>query len=157
MSELCAYHESGHAVCAILLGASVHRMSIDPDPDDGPRRDGDVEIHWPGHMSRSEVCKSSIRVSLAGPAAEMIYSQEPLHPATVPEWRQDWETASMLASAQFPDAARRTAYLEDVVRRLYADFSRDDIWQAIASLSDEILAHEHLEADEIHDCVSAWI
>lgn len=157
MSEVCAYHEAGHAVAAVLLGGTVARMSIDPDPDDGPRREGDIEVHWPGHMSRSDVCSASIRVSLAGPAAEMIYTQETLHPATMPAWKQDWLTAWPLSSAQFPNTIRRTKFLEDVTRKVYQDLSSDAVWQAIAAVSDEVLAHEHLEAEEIHDAISRWI
>lgn len=41
MSEITAYHEAGHARMALLVGAEIHCVTIEPDKDDGPDRRGD--------------------------------------------------------------------------------------------------------------------
>lgn len=158
MSEICAYHECGHAVMAIKLGGVVHSLSIDPDWDDGPLREGDVEVHWPSNSwGIKQIHKSSIQVSLAGPAAEMVYTREPYHPALVKEWQWDWETAWKLGETFFSDERARLSFLEQTTRQIYQWYSGDQVWQAVAALADELLAHEILERPEIHDAVLRWL
>jgi hypothetical protein len=36
-------------------------------------------------------------------------------------------------------------------------FSRDEIWQAIAALADELAAHETLDEEQIMDVVQTWL
>ena len=102
MDELTAWHESGHAFMAICLGATVHSVTIDPDRDDGPERFGDAQIEWPPEpRTTRERLESLIRVALAGPVAEMLYSGDPFHPGMVPEWAMDWQHAWQVAAALF--------------------------------------------------------
>lgn len=141
---------------AVCLGGKVHSLSIDPDWDDGPRREGDVEVHWPEAIA-AEVVPKSIQVALAGPVAEMIYTGDPFHPALVAEWSNDWETAWNLARRTFADEKRRMRFLESETRSVYQMLHRDRIWQAIAALADEVLAHEILESEEIHNTIQRWL
>ncbi len=46
MSEVIAYHEAGHALVAVLLGGKVKQVTIEPDDDDGPDRQGDTQVLW---------------------------------------------------------------------------------------------------------------
>src|SRR5579863_4685196 len=46
MPELIAYHEAGHALMAVLLGGKVKQVTIEPDDDDGPARQGDTQVYW---------------------------------------------------------------------------------------------------------------
>ncbi len=160
--EICAYHESGHAVVALLHGAAVESISIDPDWDDGPRREGDVEVHWPRDVSGHEIALRSIDVALAGPVAELIYTgdidgKKMVHPATVPEWSQDWSLASQLARQLFKSPHQREQAISRSLSQLYKFLNDDRAWQAVAALSDELLAHERLEREEIYDVVSRWL
>lgn len=157
MSEVCAYHEAGHAAWAVLRGGRIASISIDPEWEDGPRQDGIVEVHWPRSMPASEVARAGIEVSLAGPVAEMIYSGDPFHPAIMPEWSGDWQTAWSLADSLWNDQQVRLRKLEAVTRFLYEQLSDDSLWQAIAALSDELLAHEHMEYDEVHEALLRWL
>ncbi|HBE70155.1 MAG TPA: hypothetical protein DDW52_18560 [Planctomycetaceae bacterium] len=157
MSEICAYHEAGHAAWAVIRGGRIASISIDPVWEEGPRQDGVVEVEWPPSMSDSDVARSGIEVSLAGPVAEMIYSGDPFHPATMPEWSGDWQTAWNLAASIWKDQKLRLRKLEAITRYLYEQLSDDNLWQAIASLSDELLAHEQMEYDEVHETLLRWL
>jgi len=157
MDELNAYHEAGHAVMACLLGARVESMTIDPDWDDGPERYGDVTICWPdGPLTKSGV-EHRVKVALAGPVAEMIYRQEPFHPAVVPEWAMDWRDAWRWAGKLFKEDRPRMQYIEQTALELYRFFDSDSGWAATAALVDHLVAHETLEAEEIMDIMADWL
>ncbi|MFK7770131.1 MAG: M50 family metallopeptidase [Mariniblastus sp.] len=158
LEDLTAYHESGHALVAILVGARVKALTISPDYDDGPNRFGEAQVEWPaGTYSKKEFAKNNIFVCLAGPVAEMIFRSEPFHPATVPEWSSDWNEAWEIAESLVPDKSKRMAFLEQTTRDLHEILSREQHWAALAALVDNLQAHEWLEWEEIEDIVSAWI
>ena len=65
-----AYHEAGHCVIGILMGARVRFASIEVESED---HFGEVEMEWP-HGSN---VKAQALAILAGPVAEMTYRDEP--------------------------------------------------------------------------------
>lgn len=133
-------------------------ISIDPEWDDEHlRQDGVIEVHWPAGLNPKSMATSGIEVALAGPAAEMVHIQAPYHPAFVKAWSVDWQTAWSLAESAHADKTPRMRALERTTRDLYQWFSNDTIWQAVASLVDELLAHEHLESEEVHDILGSWL
>ncbi|MBS0266344.1 MAG: hypothetical protein JSS02_30720 [Planctomycetes bacterium] len=134
---------------AHLLGGVVHVVTIEPDHDDGPERSGNTEVRWRrSNLSDKEFAKRSIQISLAGPAAEMIYSGDPFHPGLVPEWAADWQDAWQAAAVLHADERKRLEYLEAVSIRVYHQFRRDEIWDVLAAVADHLLAHETLEREE---------
>ena len=156
--ELTAYHEAGHAFMAIVLGAKVRSVTIDPDNDDGPERFGDTQIVWKrSRFSEREFQERAIQVSLAGPVAEMLYSGEPYHPGLVPEWASDWQAAWEMAEALFPAPRKRLEHLEAVVGQLYRLMDSEPNWSAVAALADSLLAHETLESEDVRQIVSDWL
>lgn len=157
MPELIAYHEAGHVLTAVLLGGKVKHVSIDPDSADGPERYGDTEIHWRRNVSDKDYAKIAVQVSLAGPAAEMIYSGDPYHPGMVAEWAADWQEAWTAATHLHADERQRLDYLEQVSIQLYHRLKRDDLWPALAALADHLLAHETLEGEEVEEIVGEWL
>lgn len=158
MDELTAYHEAGHAVVAMQLGAAVLSMSIDPDDDDGPRRYGEIEIGWPSdEFDDLQIRQRSVIVALAGPVAEMIHTGEPFHPGLVAEWKEDWRTAWTSAAIIAKDERKRLRFLEDVVARLHKRLSTARHWHAIAALVDQLVAHETLDEEQISDAVCDWL
>ena len=158
MSELTAYHEAGHALMAFLLGGRVSQVTIDPDNDDGPQRLGDTQVVWrPRGISDKEFAQITVKVSLAGPVAEMIYSGDPYHPGAVPEWAADWRDAWQAAVLLHPQERQRMEYLEQVSIQLYHRMKSGEVWEALAALADNLLAHETLDADQVEEIVREWL
>ena len=134
------------------------RVTITPDWDDGPRRYGDTQVGWPRRrFTGRELGEKLVLVALAGPVAEMIYRGEPLHPATVSEWADDWRQASEEASPWVPDARLRTRWLEGRVIGLHGTLGESPAWEAIAGVADHLLAHETLEQDAYEDLIQVWL
>lgn len=155
MCELTAYHEAGHAWMALYLGGEVTSITIAPDNDDGPARFGDTQIVW--HQSSSpQLIACSIRVALAGPAAEMIYRGEPYHPGFVAEWAADWQTAWGLAAQLYADHKQRLKALEQVTRDVLGLLNEDTNWATLAAIVDHLIAHERLEAIEVAEIFATW-
>jgi len=158
MSELSAYHESGHAFMALFVGARVRSITIDPDRDDGPKRYADIQVEWPvDNFTDKELCEKSVQVALAGPVAEMLHTGDPFHPGLVPEWADDWNVAWKSAESLFPDERKRLAYLEDTSIQLYRFLGRDDNWAALAAVVDNLLAHETMDGEDVEDILREWL
>ncbi len=158
MSELIAYHEAGHALMAALLGGEVRLVTIEPDNDDGPDRQGDTQVLWRrSGMSDREFAEKAIQVSLAGPVAEMIYSGDAYHPGMIAEWAADWDEAWQAAACFHRDERQRLAFLERMSIRLHRQLQQDETWAAVAALADNLLAHETLEAEQVEEIVREWL
>ena len=158
MAELIAYHEAGHALVAHLLGGVVRQVTIEPDNDDGPAREGDTQVLWRrSGVSEKEFAVTAVKVCLAGPVAEMIYSGDPIHPGMVAEWAGDWRDAWSAAAPLHADERKRLTYLEDVSIQLYHRLQDENVWAALASLADNLLAHETLEAEQVAEIVGEWL
>lgn len=158
MSEETAYHESGHALVAIQLGAVIRHVTIEPEWDDGPERYADIAIEWKlDHLDTKEVEHRSIQIALAGPVAEMIYTGEPYHPGFIGEWASDWQIAWQSAERLFPDGRRRLRFLEQVTADLHQQLNNTHYWAAISAIADELMAHETLEGDQVEEIVRQWL
>lgn len=158
MSEVSAYHEAGHALMAIVVGARVRSVTIDPDWDDGPSRHADTQVEWPvDEFEQPEFCEKSVQVALAGPVAEMIYTGDPFHPGLVSEWAGDWKTAWQAAESIIPADRKRLSYLEQSSIQLHSVLSSENYWEAIAAIADELLAHETLEGHILEQIVDHWL
>ena len=158
MSEIIAYHEAGHALMALLLGGEVKLVTIEPDNDDGPDRQGDTQVLWRrAGISDKEFARNAVQVSLAGPVAEMIYSGDPYYPGLVAEWAADWREAWNSALVLHPNEPQRLEYLEDVSIQLYRRLKEDHLWAALASLAYHLLAHASLEGELVEEIVGEWL
>lgn len=158
MSELIAYHEAGHALLAALLGAEVRQVTIEPDNDDGPQREGDTQVVWRrSKMSEREFARRAVQVCLAGPVAEMLYSGDPYHPGLVAEWAADWRDAWNVAAVLHPAERQRLAYLEQISIELYHQLREDRLWAALAELADNLLAHETIDGEQVREIIGVWL
>ena len=158
MDETTAFHEAGHAFAAVMVGARVISVTIDPDANDLPDRFGDTEVGWDRQQfSDREFAEKFALVSLAGPVAEMIMTGDRWHPALLPEWAGDWNHAMHSAQQLFDDHQRCVQFLERMAVELHQVFSRDDVWSFIGAIVDDLMAHETLEGDQVHDIVDEWL
>lgn len=94
---------------------------------------------------------------LAGPIAEMIYDGERRHPAKVPEWAVDWQTACVLVQPMARTDAARERLLVQICALMYQQMQSDRVWQTISEVADLLLAHETITGDEVREVVERWL
>lgn len=153
MSELAAYHEAGHVVVAVELGGRVLSATLDPEAtDEGPVRDGDVTVEWPSGRS----AKADVLVALAGPVAEMIYTDGEPDPSVLVAWSGDYHQAHAAVAHIYESAVHQKQHLQAATDDLHNMLTRDDIWTVVGDVADALMAHEHLDADLIDDVLRPW-
>ncbi|MCO8125197.1 cell division protein FtsH [Stieleria sp. TO1_6] len=156
---LTAYHEAGHAVIGYVMGGQIESVGLYAEADEWlPERFGDCHVNWGRvHADSDWQIQREVLTILAGPVAEMIYRGEKLHPASYPPWQHDWHWAWQRGEKLIRDPGGRAALLESVVLWLHHHMNDDLCWAAIAAVSDELLAHETLDAEQLADTLSFWI
>ncbi len=143
---------------AVYLGGHVRSVTIEPNRDDGPERYGEAQVEWDLRQFTSrELRERMVLVALAGPAAEMIYRGQPLHPGLVAEWASDWTAAWDAAAALLPHEPSRLAFLERAVVQVRQTLNHNECWATLAAIADHLFAHETLEADEIKEIFAYWM
>lgn len=153
--ERTAYHEAGHVVVALSQGARVLHATLEPEDDDD--RQGDTRVLWPRlREPAARTAARHVKVALAGPSAEIVYTGEAYHPGTVLAWARDWNMAMREARAFHPSESLRTQLLEEAVRTLIQWMNHDRHWARIAALADVLLAHETIEEREVLEVVGFW-
>ena len=100
--------------------------------------------------------QTEILAILAGPVAEMVYRDEPRHPAVFGPWKYDWDQAWQAAALIWADEKQRTRGLENLILELRQKIRMDPVWAAIAALADELVAHESLDEERVEEVLSFW-
>jgi hypothetical protein len=155
--ELTAYHEAGHIYVALSHGGRLKHASLEPEEDDGPRRFGDTTITWRRSIREGpHFAKILCEVSLAGPAAEAIYSGSEEHPGQVKEWRADWVAAQQAASVLLSDPRKRLEFLENLSVQIHHALKVDHRWAAIGDIADLLICNDVLEHDDVIDTIRHW-
>ena len=151
---LTAYHEAGHAIMAVSYGGRIIHVSIDPPDDDGLRRFGESIVQWPKAAVR-DIEIAELKVSLAGPVAELTYDGARESIANCGEFAADWQQASLSASRLKPERLR-DKYLKEMERQVWSFFEDDNVWAATCAVADQLLAHETIEHDQVADVWAFW-
>jgi hypothetical protein len=158
MESSISYHEAGHAVIASFLGAEVLSVTIEPEDDEGPRRDGDVAIRWSRRgKSARDLCERELMAVLAGPIAEMVHHEERVAFDSRAEWAIDWQLACQFAGELGIAPKQHREMINAVADRVFALVSSDACWQAIAEVADQLEAYETLEGEIVDECVERWM
>lgn len=154
--ERVACHEAGHAVMGVVLGGHIIHASIEPPDDDGPRRSGESILRWPAAVDGG-LAIAEIKVSLAGPVAEMIFSGNASEISKVPEFAGDWQRATDIAAHWNSSVANKYRLLNQIEKSIWAFLEIDDHWAAVAAAADLLLAHETVEHENFEEIVNFWI
>jgi ATP-dependent Zn protease len=153
--ELTAYHEAGHALMAVACGGKIVHVSITPPDDDGLKRFGESIVQWP-RSAAAEVEMAELKVSLAGPVAELTFDGARVSIDQCAEFADDWRRACMSASRLKSDAASRQRLLTDAESWVWNFFEDENYWAATCAIADELLAHETIEHDAVADAWDFW-
>ena len=137
---------------AVLCGGVIERVTIEPPDDDGLDRYGDTVTRWSG-QSQSQYLMSEIRVSLAGPIAEMIHTGFREAIGSVAEWQADWLRANEAAKSfgQKADQVLKQTEIE-----IFELFEQPNIRACIGAITDDLLAFETLEHAQVKATVDFW-
>ena len=156
IEEITAYHEAGHAVMAAALGGRIIRVSIEPPEDDGLKRFGESIVSWPPSTDAA-IYEVELKVSLAGPVAELLYRSEQIPIESVPEFAADWQRvaeSAVLLKATRQEQLQLISRAEFWVRDF---FNQTRNWAAVGAVADELLAHYTLENEQLQEAISFWI
>ncbi|MEM7455465.1 MAG: M50 family metallopeptidase [Planctomycetota bacterium] len=153
--ELTAWHEAGHAIMAAALGGSVRRVSIYSEDEE---QAGSTAVEWRGGYSTSkEHAMREIRVSLAGPVAEMIYAGEYDSLRVQSAHALDWEIAMAHTRAITQNPEKQHRLLQDIVNELYHFLRDDNVHAALGDLADQLLTHDEVEAESVAQIARQWL
>lgn len=151
-TTVTAYHEAGHVLFAEWYGARVIFASIIPSDETGIRSHGETRAIWRASDDAKQRGQQLAEVALAGPVAEMIYTDEQYEPVLLREWWTDWLAAGkaiqQTAERELSKAEILTR-LSQTVGQLIEVFSRDEVWDQLARVAETLEAHETLEDDQL--------
>ena len=151
---LTAYHEAGHAIMAVSYGGRIIHVSIDPPDDEGLKRFGESIVQWP-KAAAGDIEIAELKVSLAGPIAELIYDGARELIANCAEFAADWHQAVLSASRLKPERSR-DKFLAEMERQVWQFFEDENVWAATCAVADQLLAHETIEHDQVADAWAFW-
>lgn len=153
--ETLAYHESGHAVMAVILGGEVLTVSVEPESS---QVDGDVTVLWrPTAGDAAGDAINQIKVALAGPIAEMIYVGDYDYLRIRQEHLTDWRIASENLKTLNLSTSAAAKILQDTVADLYHTIGRTEVWSAIGDVADRLAIDETINGNVVVDAVEFWL
>jgi len=155
IDELTAYHEAGHALMAVACGGKIVHVSITPPDDDQQKRFGESIVQWPGTLAANAEMVE-LKVSLAGPVAELTFDGARVSIDQCAEFADDWRRACLSASRLKSRVPARQKLVAEVESWLWTFFDNENYWAATSAIADELLAHETIEHEAVADTWDFW-
>lgn len=125
------YHEAGHAVMALLLGRSIHKVSAVPNS----LRLGQVEFKKGAAKLSDDWIEAEILIALAGPVAEAKFTGV---------FDEHSAGRDLRAVRKFAEDRVGDRQAERYERRMIAKaeylLADEATWKAVVSIADELLA-----------------
>ena len=115
-----------------------------------------VIVSWPPSTDAA-IYEVELKVSLAGPVAELLYRSEQIPIESVPEFAADWQRvaeSAVLLKATRREQLQLISRAEFWVRDF---FNQTRNWAAVGAVADELLAHYTLENEQLQEAISFWI
>lgn len=130
--EVTAYHEAGHAVIALALGRTIHKLSILPNRE----RLGECRFGKGNARSTDDWLEREILISLGGLAAEARFTGA----YGTEEAKQDLRFVRRLALERKSERAveRYEQRMLDKVEYMLAD---EGTWKAVELIAAELMKH----------------
>src|SRR5437764_34053 len=130
--EVTAYHEAGHAVVALALGRTIHKVSVLANRE----RLGECRFGKSHARPADDWIEREILIALAGPAAEARFTGTFANE----EAKEDLRFVRRLALERKSDRAveRYEQRMLDKVEYMLAD---EGTWKAVEAIAAELMKH----------------
>lgn len=133
---LTAYHESGHAVMALLMGRSVQKVSIIPSQN----RLGVCTMQKGRAKQVQDRLEAEMLILLAGMAAEGRKSGK----YNIAGASQDLRAVEKLAMSRSGNARQAEKIIHKTLDKTQHLLSDKATWKAVKSIAAELLEHESI-------------
>ncbi|MBN9122901.1 MAG: cell division protein FtsH [Planctomycetes bacterium] len=127
-----AYHEAGHAVIALALGRTIHKVSVLPNRE----RLGECRFGKGNVRATDDWVEREILIALGGPAAEARHTG-----AYAPnEAKEDLRFVRRLALERKSDRAVER-YEQRMLGKVEYMLADEGVWKAVELIAAELLKH----------------
>ena len=130
--ELTAYHEAGHAVIALALGRTIHKVSALPNRE----RLGECRFGKSDARSTDDWIEREILIALGGMAAEARHSGT----YAMDEATHDLRFVRRLALERKSDRAVER-YEQRMLAKVEYMLSDEGTWKAVEAIAKELIKH----------------
>lgn len=130
--EVTAYHEAGHAVIALALGRTIHKVSVLPNRE----RLGECRFGKGDARATDDWVEREILISLGGMAAEARHTGT----YATAEAKHDLRFVRKLAMARKSNRAVER-YEERMLSKVEYMLNDDGTWKAVQLIAAELVKH----------------
>jgi ATP-dependent Zn protease len=130
--EVTAYHEAGHAVVALALGRTVHKVSVLPNRE----RLGECRFGKGDARATDDWVEREILIALGGMAAEARHTGT----YATAEAAQDLRFVRRLARERKSDRAVER-YEQRMLSKVEAMLADEGTWKAVEDIAAELVKH----------------
>jgi ATP-dependent Zn protease len=130
--EVTAYHEAGHAVIALALGRTVHKVSVLPNQ----LRLGECRFGKGNARATDDWLEREILIALGGMAAEARFTGT----YATDEAKEDLRFVRRLALERKSDRAVER-YEQRMLGKVEYMLAEEGTWKAVESIAAELMKH----------------